>query len=401
MLSRKIALESLCHPGVTKLIDITSMEWLIFSAAIFLTVSILLHLVSILMAAGRFYKPTAEAPVAPFSADVTIIRPVCGVENFIEETLRSTFRLDHSRYEILFCVASGSDPAIALVQRLIAEHPHIPARLLVGNAAINANPKLNNMVKGWDAARGDWVVMADSNVLMPPDYIQRLFHAWRADTGLVCSPPVGCAPQGLWAELECAILNTHQARWQCFADSAGFGYAQGKTMLWRRDFLAAAGGIRALASEVAEDAAATKLVRRAGLSVHLVARPFEQPLGARRAADVWRRQIRWARLRRDTFPLLFAPEIFVGGLFPLLALLFLAAAAGWPLAIALIAFSLVWYGAEAVLACIAGWHLVMRSPAIWLARDLLLPAIWLSSLVGNSFEWRGNNMRVAASERMS
>jgi cellulose synthase/poly-beta-1,6-N-acetylglucosamine synthase-like glycosyltransferase len=154
------------------------------------------------------------------------------------------------------------------------------------------------VLKGWRAARHDWIVIADSNVLMPRDYIERLFASWRADTGLVASPPIGCRPQGLWAELECAFLNTYQARWQYLADALGFGFAQGKTMLWRRADLERAGGIAALAREVAEDAASTKVVRSAGLKVRLVDRPFPQPLGYRSAAEVWSRQLRWARLRR-------------------------------------------------------------------------------------------------------
>jgi ceramide glucosyltransferase len=264
---------------------------------------------------------------------------------------------------------------------------------------MSANPKLNNMVKGWDAARGDWIVMADSNVLMPRDYIGRLFESWHGDTGLVCSPPLGCAARGLWAELECAFLNTYQARWQCIADSTGFGFAQGKTMLWRRDFLAAHGGMRALASEIAEDAAATKLVRRAGLRVRLVEQPFEQPLGPRHAAEVWRRQVRWARLRRGTFPLLFTLEIFAGALFPLMACPVVAASVGWPPIETAIAVALTWYSAEALLARMAGWHLTALSPAAWLLRDLLLPALWLLGWAGNSFQWRGNTMRIAASRQ--
>ena len=126
--------------------------------------------------------------------------------------------------------------------------------------------------------------MADSNVLMPRDYIERLLAAWRPDTGLVSSPPVGCRPDGFWAELECAFLNTYQVRWQYAAAAIGLGFAQGKSMLYRRSQIEAAGGIRLLATEPAEDAATTKLVRAAGLRIRLVDAPFEQPLGYR-AAD--------------------------------------------------------------------------------------------------------------------
>lgn len=82
------------------------------------------------------------------------------------------------------------------------------------------------------------------------------------------------------------FLNTYQARWQYMVDSFGRGFAQGKTMLWRRAELERAGGIEALGSEVAEDAAATKIVRSAGLKVRLVDRPLAQPLGHRSANEV-------------------------------------------------------------------------------------------------------------------
>ena len=172
---------------------------------------------------------------------------------------------------------------------------------MIGDERVSNNPKLNNVLKGWRAAQHDWIVLADSNVLMPPDYLQRLMASWRADTGLVASPPIGSKPRGIWAELECAFLNTYQARWQYVADAFGFGFAQGKTMLWRRADLERAGGIETLAKEVAEDAASTKIVRNAGLKVRLVDRPFPQPLGDRTAAEVWNRQLRWARLRRASF----------------------------------------------------------------------------------------------------
>ncbi|PWT85907.1 MAG: ceramide glucosyltransferase, partial [Proteobacteria bacterium] len=278
--------------------------------------SLLLHLASTCTMMARLRRRTESPDVLP---GISIIRPVCGIDNFARETLSSGFQLDYPDYELLFCVAAAGDPVVPLVQTLIAAHPHVPARLLVGNDPVSPNPKLNNTVKGFRAARHRWIVMADSNVLMPPDYLQQLLSAWRPDCGLVCSPPAGGAPRGLWAELECAFLNTYQARWQCFADSIGLGFAQGKTMLWRRDILEAGGGIEALGDELAEDAAATKLVRRQGLRVRLVDAPFLQPLGRRTAVEVWQRQLRWARLRRDTFRVFFLPELLAGGLPPLIA----------------------------------------------------------------------------------
>lgn len=347
-----------------------------------------LHVTSLLVVAWRGRRGAGRGqPGQP----VSILRPVCGLENHIEATLGSSFCLDHPDYEIVFCVASERDPVIPLVERLMAQHPHIPSRLLVGDDRISINPKLNNLVKGWAAARHDWIVMADSNVLMPPDYLQRLFARWIPGTGLVCSPPVGIAPENFWAEIECGFLNTFQARWQLAAEAVGFGFAQGKTMLWRRDILDGAGGIRALAAEAAEDAAGTKIVSDLGLKVRLAPCPFPQPLGRRSLLEVWRRQLRWARLRKVCFKAFFLPELFAGGFFPLLAAAYLVWSGALPLAAALL-LAVIWYLAEALVARAMGWPLSWRAPLAWMIRDALLPVLWLAAMVGNQFVWRGNAM---------
>jgi len=369
----------------------------ILAAATFCITVTAVHVASIVMAMLRFRQSPPRETLSNQYPPVSLVRPLCGIDNYAADTLRSTFDLDYPHYEILFCVASAKDPVVPLVEALIAKHAGASARLLVGDERVSANPKLNNVLKGWRAAAHQWIIIADSNVLMPPDYIQLLFASWRADTGLVASPPIGCRPQGIWAELECAFLNTYEARWQYAADALGFGFAQGKTMLWRRADLEGAGGIGALAKEVAEDAAATKVVRGAGLKVRLVDRPLAQPLGRRSAAEVLNRQIRWARLRRASFLAYFLPEILSGGVLPLIAVAVLANAVGLPVALSVGVFAAFWYGGEMLLAASAGWYLSALSPLYGLARDLLLPVIFVSALRGNGFVWRGNEMQV---ERM-
>jgi ceramide glucosyltransferase len=369
------------------------------AAALFCGTAFVFHIASVIIAGWRCRpRPPAQSKrvAPPATPPVSIVRPVCGLDNFLEETLRTSFHLDYPGYEVIFCIASSRDPAIAVVQELIAAHPQSEARLLVGDDCISQNPKLNNCVKGWRAAKYDWIIMADSNVLMPVDYIRRLLAAWKPDTGLVCSPPVGCRPAGLWAGLECAFLNTYQVRAQYVADAVGLGFAQGKTMLWRRADLERAGGIGALAAEIAEDAASTKIVRAAGLRVRLAAPPFQQPLGRRRLTEVWRRQTRWARLRRSSFPLYFVPEIVGGAVFPLIAAGYAACAADVAVFATVAPLALVWYGAEIALAKVAQWPLPPIYALAALLRDLLLPILWFDAWIGTEFVWRGHQMSIAA-----
>ncbi len=357
-------------------------------------VSLGLHVASAAVAARRCRNSKAADPAPNPPPPVSIVQPLCGVETFSRETLASIFALDYPDYEILFCIADGADPAAPLVRGFMSAHPNIPARLLIGDDRVSANPKLNNIVKGWKAARHGWIVIADSNVLMPKDYIQRLQSRWRPDTGIVCAPPIGARPLGFAAQLECAFLNTYQARWQYAGEGVGYGFAQGKTMFWRRDILEAGGGIEALGAEIAEDAASTKLVHRQGLRAHLVDRPFAQPLGRRRLGEVWKRQLRWARLRRATFAIYYLPEIFTTSLFTLVAAALGAAELGLSSFTAFALAAAIWYGTEAALAWAADWPRSWLSPLAWALRDLMLPWLWVQGWIGDNFEWRGNAMTV-------
>jgi len=338
----------------------------------------------------RRHRPARQQAGRP---PVTILRPVCGLENHIEATLASTFAIRYPRYEIIFCVARADDPVVPLVRRLMEEHPRVPARLQVGDDRISINPKLNNLVKGWSAARHDWIVMADSNVLIPPDYIDRLLQAWTKDAGLVCSPPVGVLPEGAAAELECAFLNSHLARWELLGDEIGSGFALGKTMLWRRDDLETARGIGALAAGPAEDTSATKLIRAMGKRIRLVAEPFAQPLGKRRLEEVWQRQLRWARLHRASFPAIYALQGLAGGVIPLACAAALAAFGAFPVSLFVLLF-VAWYGAEVVLAWRYGLPISVRIAFLFVLRDLILPALWVAGWVGSRFTWRGNAMDI-------
>jgi ceramide glucosyltransferase len=372
------------------------MDLLLSAATIGLAVTSASHVASIALALRRVASGRRRPGPRP-PAGVSILRPVCGLEHRIEATLASSFQIDHPGYEVIFCVAAADDPVVPIVQRLIREHSEVPARLLVGGAERGLNPKLDNLMKAWDVARHDWIVLADSNVLIPPDYLDRLFGRWTERCAFVCSPAVGIDVQGCAAELEAAFINTFQVRWQLAVDELGFGFVQGKTMLLRRSELAGEGGLAALAREIAEDAAATKIARRRGREVHVVDRPFAQPLGRRRLADVWRRQLRWARLRRLSFPGFFCAELPAGGVFPCLLAGGLAAEGSLPWA-GVVSLMLAWYGAEALLARAFGWPLRIRSPLFWIARDLLLPVLWVQAWVAHGYEWRGNpvDLRPAA-----
>jgi ceramide glucosyltransferase len=348
---------------------------------------------SIILAWGRCRPTRPQQDARQAGADVlppiSVVRPLCGMESFSGDTLMSSFALRYPAYELIFCVADAADPIIPWVRSAMQKHPHIAAQLLIGDEKISINPKLNNMVRGWKAARYDYIAFIDSNVLLVPEFLQSLLCSMTEDTGVVSAPPIGCLPRGFWAKLECAFLNTYEARWQYAAEACGIGYAQGKTLFFRRRELIS--GFSELAAEPAEDAAATKMVRARGLRAQL-AIPSLQPLGGRRAKDVWSRQLRWARLRRVTFPLEFVPEILTGSVLPLLAALLAAEGLEAPVWLVGLGYTAAWYLPEWALARLCRWPSdLMMIPALML-RDALIPALWIAAWLGRGFSWRGNGI---------
>jgi ceramide glucosyltransferase len=322
---------------------------------------------------------------------LTLLRPVCGRDAFDEETLGSSFTQNYPAYDIIFCAPSEGDPVVPIVIKLMAAYPHVKSSVLFGEAPITGNPKLNNLWKGWLAAKTEWVCMTDSNLLLPPHYLTTVVSTWGPKTGLVSSPPVGERPVGFAGCLECAFLNGNQARIQFAADSLGHGFAQGKTLFWNRDMLNRAGGLAAIGRYLAEDVNSTKLVRAQGLRVSLTPTAFAQPIGQREFKQVWNRQLRWSRVRRDGFPVLFAAEILNGPALAILGLLLasiLFNVSLWGAGL----FVALWYGAEVLLMHKAGWPSTWRDIAVLPLRDALLPVLWVTTFFKRTIEWRGTAM---------
>lgn len=342
-----------------------------------------MHLLSCLIVARRRRRATGAADRTVF---VTLLRPVCGRDRFDEATLETSFRLNWPRYEVIFCAGREDDPAVPLVRALIARNPGISARLLIGEDRVSGNPKLNNLVKGWRVASGNRVVMADANLLLPPDYIDRLMAVDAADVGLVSSPPLGTEAEGIWGELEAAFLNGNQARLQLLADEFGLGFAQGKTLMWVPGFLDAHGGLTALGRNLAEDVAATKVVRNAGRHVRLTQLPFAQPIGHRDLRAVWERQLRWSKVRRDGFAGLFMAEPLNGALLPVIAATLSVGPWGGA------ALAAVFYGSEVIFCRVMGWPVRPLTLLAMMLRDVMIPVLWLATFRGRGIVWRGTAM---------
>jgi ceramide glucosyltransferase len=353
-----------------------------------------LHIGTIALAISKLRRSRAPLSASVFgpapTEPVSLIVPVTRAGARELECLRTCLALDHPTYEVILCIVDGDDAARALIEPLLAQPSAATIRLVTSTSGTGRNPKLDNLAAGIRAASNDWLVLVDDNVIVPPDLVARLASCWSAGTGAVSSPPIGVDARSFAAEVEAGFLNTFQARWLLALDVIGRGFAHGKTILLRRAVLDQIGGIDALQHPTAEDAALTLALQRNGLAVRIVDRPVMHPLGPRRFAPVWARQLRWAQLRREAFPATYGVEVFGSALVVAVLAATGASLCGSSAIPAALCILLVWYGLEAALARSAGWPLTRVSLFAWVTRDVMIVLLWLLAWVRKDYVWRGN-----------
>ena len=343
----------------------------------------------------RRFKPEGEPALADFPG-VTILKPVRGAEAGLYENLASFCEQDyHAAAQVIFGVHDPRDPAVAVVERLIARHPGHDFELRITDVTRGPNPKVANLMGMQASIRHDIVVIADSDIAVPRDYLSRTVAALgRPGVGLVTYLYRGDVHGGLWARLAAMAIDYH------FLPNVLVGLAMGlarpcfgATIALKRETLAAIGGFDAFIAHLADDNAIGEAVRQAGLSVAIPPLVVRHTCAERDAGELLRHELRWARTLRAASPWGYAGLVMTHPLpFAIIgALLSGPALVGGLMIVAAIACRLV-------LQVQVDHTLGVRSKSGWLgpARDLLAFGVHFASFFIDVVSWRGHRYKVRA-----
>lgn len=355
------------------------------------------HAFQLLSAGYCAYRLRGRPPARPPAAapgSVTVLAPVDALGPFSEQCMSAMLALDPRPLEIIFCAFDESEPAVALARRKLPEGAGDHVRIMTGRATISANPKLDNIEKGWAAARGEHVLIIDDNVVVPPDIVSRLTEKLDDRTGPVCTAIAGDAPASFLAHVECAFLGPFQARMLFVSDLLTPAWAVGKALLLDRRWYDERGGLHALRAYAAEDGGASLLAQRDGLKTRYADLVVRQPLGIRSLRQVWDRQLRWAILRKAQVGPIFALEPLGTFLLPGIAALLSASVLGFgPLAACLLSCAL-WLLVDTALSGICRWPVSPLTPLASLVREMLGLALWATAWMRRSYVWRGHSIAI-------
>ena len=342
----------------------------------------------------RRFRRVSPPFVFPQAGFVSILKPVCGVDDELEENLVSFTRLRGIRYEVIVSAEEWDDPALPIVRRVMRDHPEAPFRLLVdgGSRVGVVNRKVERLIAAARVARGDVLLISDSNVRVDPDDLARTLAA-------LDDPKVGCVSnlftasgaRGLGATIESLHLLGFVAPGAVLATNAGRACVVGKSMAIRRSAFEAIGGFEPFRRVLAEDQAIGLAVQKAGFAVVLsavVVRNVVIHRTLRRAVD---RQIRWNKIRFAFSHGLYAAELLLNPL-PFA----LAAAACAPLQLALFPLLIVvarWLQLALLNRSLrAGltWQQLAMTPLL----DLAMLYAWVVPFFSNRVTWRGYEARI-------
>jgi ceramide glucosyltransferase len=355
------------------------------------------YLVGATLLTDRFARKASSMPRASMPG-VTILKPLHGAEPGLLENLVSFCTQNYpGPVQIVLGVQDPTDDAIAVVERLRAEHGARNFDLVVDATMHGLNRKVSNLVNMWRRVEHEIVVVADSDIRVDSDYLSRVVATLeQRSIGAVTCLYHGVAATGIWARLAALGINAH------FLPSVivglGLGLAHpcfGSTIAFRRKTLAEIGGFIGVADCLADDYAIGAALRVRGYKISVSPITVGHVCGEISAGELWQREVRWARTIRSIDPVGYAGSI-VTHAFPLALIAALAGIAADSLGPAIaIGLCIASFGFRLTLLRQIERAFGLPAQSCWLVplRDLLSFAIFASSFFGRNARWKGRRYR--------
>jgi ceramide glucosyltransferase len=340
-----------------------------------------------------------QGPGWPTPPSVTLLKPLCGLEDGLEEALESFLTQEvTSPIRVVFGVADQADHALALARRVAARHPDCAVEFVVDAAVHGPNPKVSNLINMAGTGLGDIVMLSDSDIVITQGTLQRTIDALAAPgvgavTALYRARPGRAGDRtrtfGAWFLdywfLPMAVLD---------AWLRPLTVTYGPLQAIRGEVLEQIGGLAALADRLSDDAELGRLVHLAGWKVAFAPDVVETLVNDADRAELFDHELRWARTVRGLEPTGFLAQV-VNHPGPLPLLLLLRPGLG---AICAIVAPVVlrWLLARIVQARFGRAQGLARPGlvGIWL-RDVFCLAVWSAAYTVRRVGWRGQRLAVA------
>src|SRR5512137_3146287 len=256
----------------------------------------LVQLATLRLHLRRRRAPARPVPLPPIS----VLKPLCGVDDDLEGNLASFAALDYPDYEVVLGVRDRADRAWPVA---LAASRRWPARfrVVLQRGEPGLNPKVNQLVTLSAAARHDVLLVSDSNVRAPEGYLRDVaLHLADPGVGLVTHPVGGVGEESLGSTLDNLQASSAVGPATVAVKRlTGRDVVVGKSMALRRADLAAMGGFESVRDVLAEDyVLGVKVTRELGKRVAIGSVAIPAVSERRTVAGFLSRFGRWCVMQR-------------------------------------------------------------------------------------------------------
>lgn len=338
-------------------------------------------------------RPAAVPKATP---GISILKPLCGIDDELEENLHAFAALNYPTYEVLLGVRKTTNPAYPVAQAAVAKWPN-RFRLFIQEGEPGLNPKVNQLITLTKYAKHDILLVSDSNVRVPDGYLSETAAAFEnPQVAILTHPIAGIGEKKLGSLLDNFYMTTHfsagQIAAKMFADQ---DLVIGKSMGLRKSALEAMGGFASAKDVLAEDYVMGRRVKNVlKMKVEVGRSPVLNVSENRTVGDFLARYNRWGVMQLKAVGFgVYASQLLMYPMF--LAAIGLLA---WPTAM-----TLKWFAAVALLKITLDmlqgrmlrpggfpWFMALCIPLL----DMLVGWTWIHGLLHDRVEWRGNVLEV-------
>ena len=253
----------------------------------------------LLHAFGRWFArpcPEDRSDVA-----VTLLKPLHGSEPRLAENLATFLAQDHpGRVQLLCGANAGDDAALPVARALQPARAGDEVTIWAGPRADGANGKIGNLVAMMPLARHPVLVLSDSDMVVGPDYLDKVLGALaQPGVGVVSCLYVGRGDAGRWSRIGATMISC--AMMPNMTLALHFGLSQpcmGSTIALRRETLDAIGGFERFVDVLADDYAIGRAVCDLGLQVRVPPMLVTHACEEATFGALWRHHLRWAATLR-------------------------------------------------------------------------------------------------------
>lgn len=279
-----------------------------------------------------------------FTPYATLLAPCRGLEQGLQENLRTLFQQDYPAYEIIFIIDDGQDPARAVIEELrreFAASSHVSSRIVIAGRAEGSGQKVHNLrvAVGLAEPKSEVFAFVDSDARPRRTWLRALIAPLGDDA-------LGATTGYRWFVSEKGNFASRlRAVWNASIASA-LGPQRDKNFCWggataiRRKAFEGARVLAEWEGAVSDDFALMRALKRKRLPIHFVPECLTFTFGDcsfRDLVEFTTRQLKITRVYAKHFwqIVLFSNLLFVLIFFGGLALVITRAALGrtfiWPL----------------------------------------------------------------------